>query len=326
MTTPRNRRSARLAASLLLVGLLGGCAEPAVDYFQGYVDVEYLHLGLPQPGKLVQLKVERGDPVAVDQLLLALESEREQAALSEAQSRVLQALAQEGDLGTGKRPDERAVIRAQLAQAQTAAALSEKEAERRRSLVQRKLLAAELADEAETLMQRDRQRVNELRAQLRVADLPAREGQLDAARAQVSTADAVLAQAQWNLDQRRLSSPVSGWVHEVYFRPGEWAGAGVPLLAIAPEDRFEVRFFVPTEDAASLKVGDPVRISSPGLAKAMDARITHVADQAEYAPPLIFSRDRNEKLLFQVRALIDNQGPDGRLRLNPGLPVEVRRP
>ncbi len=318
--------SIRPVLALIAAFGLTGCAEPEVDYYQGYVEVEYLHLALPQSGRIEQLTVQRGDRVEADSLLLALEATREQAALAETSSRLLQTQAQWQDLGTGLRAEERAVIQAQLAQARSAAELSAREAERRRTLVHRKLLAAEEADAAQTLAQRDAQRVNELRAQLKVAALPARQAQIDAAQAAVLSAEAAQQQAQWTLDQRRLDSPAAGWLHEVYFHRGEWAPGGAPLLAIAPEDRFEVRFFVPTAIAGRLVAGQTVQITGPGLPRPLEAQVTAVADQAEYAPPLIFSRDRNEKLLFQIRARIDNRVDGERLRLNPGLPVEVRLP
>lgn len=326
-TTNAGQRLLRATVfALTAASLLSACREPPADYFQGYIDVEYLHLAAAQSGRVDSLNSDRGLAVEQGQHLLELESEREQAAVAEAQSRLQQAQAQWQDLGTGQRPEERAVIRAQLAQAQTAAALSEKEAQRRRSLVQRKLLAIEQADEAESVAKRDRQHVVELRAQLRVSGLPARQALIASAQAQVLSAQAALDQANWALAQRRISSPVSGWVHEVYYRQGEWATSGTPLLAITPTDRFEARFFVPTATAMQLQAGDRVRVGGPGLERSLAATISFVADQAEYAPPLIFSEDRSEKLLFQVRARIDNEVDGARLRLNPGLPVEVRLP
>jgi len=317
---------ALIAAVTLAAVTLSACTEPPVDYFQGYIEVEYLHLASAQSGTVENLATDRGFEVTPGQRLLNLESVREQAAVAEAQSRLQQAQAQWQDLGTGQRPEERAVIRAQLAQATTAADLSEREAQRRRQLVERKLLAIEQADEADSLAQRDQQRVRELRAQLTVSALPARQAQIEAAQAQVLSAQAALDQARWALQQRQLSSPTSGWVNEVYYRPGEWAVGGTPLLAITPSDRFEARFFVPTATAMQLKPGDQVRVGGPGLQQPLMATISYVADQAEYAPPLIFSQDRSEKLLFQLRARIDNRVGGELLRLSPGLPIEVRLP
>jgi HlyD family secretion protein len=118
-----------------------------------------------------------------------------------------------------------------------------------------------------------------------------------------------------------LSSPVDGWVRETWYQSGEWVGAGRPVLTLLPAGSMEVRFFVPTALAGQLRPGQPVEVSGTALPEPLRGAISYIADQPEYAPPLIFSRDRDDKLLFQVRAYL---AIDPANRLTPGLPVEVR--
>lgn len=51
------------------------------------------------------------------------------------------------------------------------------------------------------------------------------------------------------------------------------------------------------------------------------ARITFIAREAEYVPPVIYSAESRQKLVFLVEARLDD--PDA---LRPGQPVDVRRP
>src|SRR5690606_32735772 len=99
------------------------------------------------------------------------------------------------------------------------------------------------------------------------------------------------------------------------YQPGEWVSAGRPLLTLLPAGTMEVRFFVPTALAGQLEPGRPVVVSGTGLVTPLDGTINYIADQPEYAPPLIFSRDRDDKLLFQVRASLQIHAS---IRLNPG--------
>jgi HlyD family secretion protein len=308
---------AMVAAALL------ACAESEVDYYQGYLEVDALELAPAAAGRLERLTVARGDAVRAEQLLASLDGERERAALAEAQGRVQAALARIDDLSSGKRAPERRVVEAQLAQARSGAEQSRREAQRRADLVKRGLLAVEQADAAQSQARADAQRVQELQAQLAVADLPGRQAQIAALQAEHAAALALAEQAAWTLAQRELSSPVDGWVRETWYRPGEWIAAGRPVLSLLPAGEMEVRFFVPTAVAGQLAPGRRVEVSGTALTTPLKGTISHIADQPEYAPPLIFSRDRDDQLLFQVRAslLIDASA-----RLNPGLPVEVRLP
>lgn len=307
-----------MAAAALLA-----CAESNVDYYQGYLEIDAVELAAAAPGRLESLGVSRGEPIEPGQLLASLDAERERAALAEAQGRVAAALARIEDLQSGRRPAERRVIEAQLAQARSAAEQSGREARRRADLVGRGLLAVESADAAQSQAQAGEQRVRELQAQLAVADLPGREAQIAALQAEHAAAQSVAEQAAWALAQRELRSPVDGWVRETWYQPGEWVNTGRPVLTLLPAGSMEVRFFVPTALAGQLALGRRIAVSGTALSGPLSGTISYIADQPEYAPPLIFSRDRDDKLLFQVRARLEI---DAKVRLNPGLPVEVRLP
>ena len=51
------------------------------------------------------------------------------------------------------------------------------------------------------------------------------------------------------------------------------------------------------------------------------ARVSFVAPQAEFTPPVIYSRDSRAKLVYLVEAW---PAPTDAVRLHPGQPVEVR--
>ena len=60
-------------------------------------------------------------------------------------------------------------------------------------------------------------------------------------------------------------------------------------------------------------------IACDGCAQPIAARISFIAPQAEYTPPVIYSVGSREKLVFLVEAW-----PDDGIALNPGQPVDVR--
>src|SRR3954468_22004472 len=102
---------------LAIVASLAGCGKSAPPGYQGYVEGEFVNVASPIAGRLDELTVRRGDTVALNARLYALEAVSEAAAQRQAQEQVKAAEAQLADLRAGRRPPEQAVTRAQLAQA-----------------------------------------------------------------------------------------------------------------------------------------------------------------------------------------------------------------
>jgi HlyD family secretion protein len=313
--------TARLTALACLLAL-GGCRDAPPAGFPGYVEGEYVRIASPLAGTLTELSVARGTQVARDAPLFTLESEQERAAQAEAQARVRQAQASLANLEKGRRPPEIAAVRAQLAQAQASLRQSEADLARTQKLVADKFLPPQKRDEALAARDRDRARVAELGEQVRIANLPARSDQIAAARAEVKAATDALAQAQWRIDQKSQAAPAAGLVADTLYRPGEWVAAGAPVVSLLPPGNVKVRFYVPETMLATIRTGDPVVVRCDGCGGDVAAKVSFIAPQAEYTPPVIYSRENRAKLVYLVEALPDAANP----ALHPGLPVEVSRP
>ncbi|MCD0506007.1 HlyD family secretion protein, partial [Bordetella petrii] len=166
-------------------------------------------------------------------------------------------------------------------------------------------------------------RVRELQAQLEVSALPGRAQQMDAQQAQVEVARAALARADWTLAQKQVAAAQDGRVFDTLFRPGEWVAAGSPVVRMLPPGNIKLRFFVPQAALGALHVGDPVTVSCDACGGPIPARISYVSQEAEYTPPVIYSRNSRSKLVYMVEA---HPGPQDAARLHPGQPVEVAQP
>jgi HlyD family secretion protein len=300
---------------------LAGCNDAPRDVLSGYAEGEYVRVAAPVGGTLLQLGVVRGDQVKAGAPLFVLEQDSERAAREEAQARVATAQAQLENLKKGRRPEEIAAIRAQYAQAQAAAALSQSNLERQQRLVAQHFVSPAALDEANSAQRRDRARMAELAAQLDVARLAARPDELRAAMEAVATAQQALAQVQWRLDQKSQRAPVDGLVQDTLYRPGEWVAAGAPVVSLLPATNIKLRFFVPEIELGRIAVGQRVSASCDGCAAPILATVSYIAPQAEYTPPVIYSRENRAKLVFMVEA---RPTVADALNLHPGQPVDVR--
>jgi HlyD family secretion protein len=312
----------RLCA-ILLVAAMAGCNDQTDGVFQGYAEGEYLRVASPIAGQLARLHVARGAAVKTGEPLFTLEQDNEAAARRQAEGQLRQAEAQHRNLLTGKRAEEIEAIQAQLAQAEASLALSESNLARQEELVRARFVSREAADTARSARDRDRGRVHELKAQLAAAKLAARPDEIRAAHAAAAAAREALAQAEWRLEQKSLRAPQDGQVTDTLYVQGEWVPAGSPVVTLLPPNNIKVRFFVPEKILGSMRVGQSVSVRCDGCPEPVAAAISYISSQAEYTPPVIFSRENRAKLVFLVEA---RPATDEATRLHPGQPVEVRLP
>ena len=300
--------------------LLAACQPKAAPGWSGYVEGDYVYVSSALGGTLSQLNVRTGDQAAKDMPLFALEAENEQAARLEADARLARANAQVANTAKGKRNDEIAVIQAQISQASAQARLSAAELAREEALVKQGFVSAAHRDELLAAQAQSAARLNELRAQLRVGQLPARVDERAAAAADADAARQSVRQFAWREAQKSRTAPVSGLVTDTFFRVGESVQAGQPVLALLPPSNVKARFFVPEGAVGRLQMGAAVNIVCDGCAALIPAKISFISNRAEYTPPVIYSNAQRAKLVFMVEARPNTS--DG-ARLRPGQPVDV---
>lgn len=311
-----HREMRRLA--LILIAGLTACQQPENDSWQGYVEGEYVMLASPYAGQLQKLYVRRGEQIQAGKPVFALEQESERAARMEAEQRLNSALARLENLRVPRRTQEIDVLRAELKQAQVALELSQTNLSREEGLVRSGATSRARYDDARNAVQRDRARLAEAQAQLRNAQQPlGREGERKAAEGDVEAAKAALAQAAWRLEQKSVAAPADGLVHETYFVEGEWVPAGRPVAAVLPPGNVKVRFYVPEASLSSISIGRPVEVRCDGCPDGLTGKVSFVSNQAEYTPPVLYSKESRSKLVFLIEARLEGA------KLRPGQPVDV---
>jgi HlyD family secretion protein len=305
-----------IAAALLL----GACSAEKTGTYQGYVEGEYVHVAPAVGGRLDKLLVRRGQTIEAKAPLFELEADAETAAKQQADEQLKAAQAQLADLKLGKRKTEVAVVNAQLAQAVAAEEQAATQLERDQAQFAVGGIARAQLDDSRANHAIKAARVRELSGQLDVSRLPARDEQIRAQDAQVAAARAVLTQAAWRLDQKRVAATQGGLVVDTLYRVGEWVAAGAPVVRLLPPSHIKVRFFVPQAVAGALRPGRSVVVRCDGCDADVSATVSYIAAEPEYTPPVIYSNETRAKLVFMIEA---QPAPDRAASLRPGQPVAV---
>jgi HlyD family secretion protein len=142
----------------------------------------------------------------------------------------------------------------------------------------------------------------------------------DADAAQFAAQQAALDKAKWAFNQKRQFAPAGAQVHDTLYRQGEFVAAGNPVVVLLPPENLKVRFFVPQEKLPTVKIGGTISVHCDGAAKDYSAVVDYISTQAEYTPPVIYSRETRAEMVFMIEAKIS---PADAPSVRPGQPVDV---
>lgn len=266
---------------LSLVLLATACTQAPSGVMQGYGEADYVYLSSQDAGIVGELLVREGDTVQAGAPVFRMDAERLGYAAQSASA-------------------QRAAAADAIRTAQSNAVLAQRNYSRGAELFRRGFYPRARLDS-------DR------------ASLDAANAQLAQARGQASAAGADTALARERVNDTAGQAPAAGTIEQIFHRPGEVVAAGQPIVALLPPANMKVRFFAPEALLARLPVGARVAISCDGCAANLTGRVSFVAQQPQFTPPVIYSLDQREKLVFLVEARPDNPSA-----IRPGVPVDVR--
>lgn len=304
----------------ILAAIIPGYGDNPTPVYNGYVDAEFVYVAPSVTGRLQNLSVKEGDPIVAGQFLFDMDASKQRAALRAANAGVSQAQANLRNLETGSREAEIEVIRASLAEARAAQALAQTTLQRTDDLFAREIVTQARVDADRAALEQANAHVAQLQAQLEVAELPARSEQVIAAEATLDAARAQADEAAAQLNDLRVTAPVQGTVDKVYFDAGEVAAAGTPVISILPPDQLKVLFYLPEPVRSDFAVGEVMALTCDGCADGITARISRIASDPQYTPPIIYSRDQRTRLVYRAEAALDRG-----TGLLPGQPVTLER-
>ncbi|MGZ3258192.1 MAG: HlyD family secretion protein [Croceibacterium sp.] len=318
LSPPRRRVPKRAIAAIVIVAIAGvglwlllrSEDRGGNEHFTGYVVADDVYMTSPIAGTLASVAVVRGQRVAAGAALFQVDPTQRAAGTEQAQAQISANQAQ--------------VNQQQSALAKAREDLAAAQADADRQGAQLKRLTASQAEKAGSVAQLD---IDQARAAYQAAQsrtdaaraqLGAASAAINAARAQVQGAQAGLTSARRQLNELAPVAPSAGRVEDVMFKPGETVPPNVPIVSIVPDGEVKVRLYVPQALVNAYEPGRKVAISCDGCAAGMTATVNFVATEPEYTPPVIYSLDARQKLVFMVEAV-----PSSPRALVPGQPIDV---
>jgi HlyD family secretion protein len=302
----------------LIANLFSSCiATPPLAV--GYVEGEHVLLAPVEVAPVQTLAVKRGDKVFPGMVLATLEDADAKIAVADAGAALAQAEAQLANLKEGRRPEEIGVLEAARNSAAAESAESQRVVTRLTGLSRRGVASTADLDNATTQLDLARAKVAQADANLAVARLPAREHEIHAAEQQVMRAKAAQEQAAWRLSKRVIKAPDIGEINDIIRNPGDTAGPAAPVLAFLPQNAVKLKLYFSEEGHVRLTPGAVLDVHCDGCPQGLQASISYVSPNPEFTPPVIYSLENRQKLVYLVEA----RETGTRRLLRPGQIVDV---
>jgi len=267
----------------------------------GRIEAEEIRVATKYAGRIDEVLVDEGDTVTTGQVLARMDTAELMA--SQARARAEVAGAEQGI----------AEAEALIVQRQSELSFAQQQLVRANELVKNNNIS--------------REQVDQRRADRDVAQaaLSAAEARLVSARRNVEATEAELRRIQVQIDDSVLKAPRDGRVQYRLAEPGEVLSGGGPVITLIDLTDVYMNVFLPTRQAGLAFVGNEARIildAAQGFV--IPAKVSFVADDAQFTPREVETRSERDKLMFRVKIRIDRELLSEHIkRVKTGLPGEA---
>lgn len=275
----------------------------------GRIEAVEIDIAARQAGRIEAVVVREGELVRTGQVLARMDTESLQAQLRQAEARMRQA---EDAVGTARsqlaqRESEKAAVQALVVQRQTELAGVQRRAQRFVDLRRQAYISQQQLDDQTEAVDRAVAVLAAARAQVAASEaaIAAARNLIRGSESAVEAARAETARIRTDIEDSALKAPRDGRVQVIVARPGEVVGGGGRVLNLVDLKDVYMTFFLPTRAVGRVAVGGEARLVLDAAPQyVIPARISFVADVAQFTPKTVETQVEREKLMFRVRAQV----------------------
>lgn len=275
----------------------------------GRIEATEIDISTKTAGRIQDILVNEGDFVEVGQVLARMDTEQLEARRRQADAQLRRAVigVDTANSLVKQREAEHAAAVAVVAQREAEADAAQTKLTRSEQLRKNNTISQQILDDDRASAQGAKAAVAAAQAQLAAAEAAITSSKaqvvdaqaaVDAARAEIESIDADIADSV-------LKSPRAGRVQYRVAQPGEVLAAGGRVLNIVDLSDVYMSFFLPTDQAGRVQMGADVRLvldAAPSYI--IPAKVTFVADVAQFTPKTVETQEERTKLMFRVKARI----------------------
>ena len=278
----------------------------------GRIEAVEIDVAAKTAGRVREVRVDEGDLITAGQVLALMDTEVLEAERRQADAQLEQAMSSvvTAESLIAQRESEWAAAKAVVAQREAELNAATTHLDRSVALARDGYISSQVVDDERARADGARAALLAARAQVAAAAsaIASARSQLENARTTVNAARANLERIEADIDDAVLKAPRDGRVQYLVARPGEVVGAGGRVLNLVDLSDVYMTFFLPTDVAGDLAMGEEVRlVLDAGPEYVFPASVSFVADVSQFTPKTVETASEREKLMFRVRAQIPSE-------------------
>lgn len=309
----------KVVLAVLLLVLLGACSQPDTG-LTGTIEYGQVEIRATAFEVITELPVVRGAHVNPGDVVAQLDPRNQELVLAEAIANRDAAHASQRLVESGSRREQIAQAQALLDEAISRHEEAVREYQRQLQLRDRGLTSAGALDSAQAQRDSSAAVVEQARARREELATGARIEELEHAAAQSAVAEARVATSKRQLDELTIVSPVSGVVDDLPVVRGDRLQPGQTIANVLTGPPF-VRFYLPQDVRAALRIGDTISVQLDGVSQPIPATIRWIAQDATFTPFFALNEQDRGYLTYLAEADIAGSQP-----LPAGFPAQVFLP
>lgn len=275
----------------------------------GRIEATEIDVATKIAGRIKEILVREGDFVTAGQVVAKMDTDVLEAQLREAEAQLQRA---QSAVATARsqlvqRRSEKAAALAVVRQHEAELNVAQKRLARTLSLAAEDMVAQQKVDDDRAQVQSATAAVATTRAQVAAAEaaIVTAQTQIAGAESAIEAAQASVQRIQADIADSALKAPRDGRVQYRVAQPGEVLGAGGRVLNLVDLSDVYMTFFLPTTQAGRVALGTEVRLVLDAAPQyVIPARVSFVADVAQFTPKTVETELEREKLMFRIRAHI----------------------
>ncbi len=299
-----------LVAAYFAWGRLSGSGLPAgIVSGNGRIEAVEIDVAAKTAGRIKEILVNEGDFVEAGQTLARMDTDQLEAHRRQAEAQLKRArigIDTARSLVT-QREAERTAAEAVVAQRKAQLDAAQRKLARSEELARRETVSQQVLDDDRAAEQGARAAVAASEAQLAAsaAAIGAAKALVVDAEAAVDAAQAAIESITTDINDSTLKSPRPGRVQYRVAQPGEVLSGGGRVLNLVDLGDVHITFFLPTAQAGRVAIGADARIVLDAAPEyAIPAKVSFVANVAQFTPKTVETDEERQKLMFRIKAQI----------------------
>ncbi len=266
-----------------------------------------------------QQPFKEGAQVKVGDVLVRLDPAHQKAITAQARANVARANAALLKLTNGERPEDIAVARANVENAEARDVEVEKNYRRVSDLYQRKLISRSDLDAAKADRDSARAGLSSASQDFRKLTAGARVEDIDQAKAELDAAE-----ARYRLEQQRLADLTvtatrNGVLDSLPYKRGERVPVGGIVAVVLADNAPYARVYVPSSKRLGFVVGKQVLVNVDGVKRPFLGTVRKISRDPAFTPYYALTEQERSRLVYLAEITL----PESAESLPSGLPVQI---